>query len=378
MHRRTPASSPTEDLGPWQRWVLPRTTHSMTGGLHPDRRLPHTSEFELYHNAFSLCSKKARMCLAELGVEYTSHHIDLIETGSYQTLSRAFLAVNPAGLVPVLVHRGHPVYESHEIIAYAAAHAPGRTAHAAVPADSRRPRMPGTLAAAPKHGVDPATSAGSMALVPADAEARRTMQRWVDRSSLTGDDPTQAMETSAGNCVPGLTVALFAAMVGDIPTRAILEGLRHHRLKTRPMAFLAMKLAGLERFVRLAPVRRLIHTSRRHMQTHLDALETQLGHDLPWIAGEDFSLADVSWAVILDRLREADETALLADPSRPRLESWWNRIRARPSYAAAMLGPNVHPRVVAGTRRLERARRESRDYRRAVFGAGADADADAG
>ena len=40
---------------------------------------------------------------AELGIDHILHHIDLIETGSYQTLSREFLAVNPAGLVPLLV-----------------------------------------------------------------------------------------------------------------------------------------------------------------------------------------------------------------------------------------------------------------------------------
>jgi len=91
-----------------------RRTHAVPPGLQADIDLPHEAEFELYHNALSLCSMKTRACMAELRVPYRGHAIDLIETGRYQTLSRAYLAVNPAGTVPVLVHRGHPVFESHE------------------------------------------------------------------------------------------------------------------------------------------------------------------------------------------------------------------------------------------------------------------------
>ena len=59
------------------------TRTAPTGGLHPEIQLPHRQEWELYHNSFSLCSKKLRVCMAELGLAYESHPIDLIETGSY-------------------------------------------------------------------------------------------------------------------------------------------------------------------------------------------------------------------------------------------------------------------------------------------------------
>ena len=97
-----------------------RSTHPVTAGRCESRLLPYQRDFELYHNDFSLCSKKARLCLAELGIHARLHPVDLIETGRYENLSRDFLQVNPAGLVPVLVHRGHPIYESHEQIRYAA------------------------------------------------------------------------------------------------------------------------------------------------------------------------------------------------------------------------------------------------------------------
>jgi glutathione S-transferase len=286
----------------------------MSGGLHPERSVPHTAEFELYHNDFSLCSKKIRMCLAELGIPYVGHPIDLIETGGYETLSPRFLAVNPAGLVPVLVHRGRPVYESHEILLYAAAHA---------------------------KGAEP--------LVPPDDATRALMQRWIDRSSLVGDDPIAGAAASAGNCVPGLTLPLFAAMIRDIPARRILEGLLFHRLKQRPILFLLLKALGPARLASLPALRRAVLTSRRHMERHLAALERQLGTSGgPWIAGAELTLADVSWAVVFERLREADWADGLLTPV---LRAYWDRLRARASYRAAMT-ERQHPLVRAGTARI--------------------------
>lgn len=310
-----------------------RRTHAMRGGLHADITLPHEAEFELYHNDFSLCSKKVRMCLAELGIAYTSRPVDLIETGRYETLGRAFLRVNPAALVPVLVHRGHPVYESHEILHYAAAHA-----------------------GAPH------------ALVPADAEARARMQHWIEKSSLTGDDPTADLEASAGNCVPGLTVPLFAAMIRDIPVHRILEGLLFHRLKQRPLTFLALKAAGLRRIAALPPVRRVTAASRERMGRHLDDLERELTErGGPWLTGPQFTLADVSLAVIFERLREADWVETLLEP-RPEVSAYFERLRGRPSWEAGM-ARHEHPLVRAGTARIRAEKTRNEAFRRVLYAA---------
>ena len=46
------------------------------------------------------------------------HHL-LPSSGGWETKMPDYLSnVNPAGTVPVLVHNGHPVYESHEQILY--------------------------------------------------------------------------------------------------------------------------------------------------------------------------------------------------------------------------------------------------------------------
>jgi hypothetical protein len=53
----------------WWAWEkAPRRTHPVPPGHRPEIHLPHEQEFELYHNALSLCSMKARVCVSELRV----------------------------------------------------------------------------------------------------------------------------------------------------------------------------------------------------------------------------------------------------------------------------------------------------------------------
>jgi glutathione S-transferase len=291
-------------------------------GHRPEIEIPYQREFELYHNAFSLCSMKSRLCLAELGIPYQSHPIDLIETGAYQNIRPAFLAVNPAGSVPVLVHQGHPIYESHEQLRYAAEHA-----------------LP-----------------GSPSLVPEDPLLRERMEHWIDRSSITGD-PMKQGDVSAGNAIPGLTVPLFAAMIDRIPYWRILEGLLFHFDKRRPLVFLTLKGAGLARFGRITPAVKLLVRSRSQMGMHLDALEKQLGEGRgPWILGESFSLADVSWLVIFERLVQADVLQVfMGEALRPECAAYWQRLRQRPAYREAITD-HEHPTVGRGTQRLRDAK----------------------
>jgi glutathione S-transferase len=269
------------------------------GGLHSEITLAHAQEWEVYHNSFSLCSKKVRVCMAELGLPYRGHHVHLIETGAYESVSRAYLRVNPAGTVPVVLHNGHPVYESHEQIVYAAAHAGER----------------GTT------------------LLPADPANKALVERWIDCAALVGD-PMQGLERRAGHCVPPLTFPLFATMVAYIPYREIFKGLLTHPNKERPLFFTALKFRGVRGLPRIAPLMKLVRRARESMGLHLDALARQLdSHAGEWIAGDRLTLADVSWVVILDRLVEADwGDYFWGDGRRPAVAAYWRRLQRRPSY----------------------------------------------
>jgi glutathione S-transferase len=275
-----------------------RRTHPMAGGLHADITLPHTLEFELYHNGLSLCSKKVRVCLKELGIPFAEHHIDLIETGSYEVVSRHFLQVNPAGLLPALVHNGHPVYESHDIINYCAQHAPP----------------------------------GSAVLIPEDATERDVMEAWKERASIKGERGLH-LDRSAADCVAVLTVPLFASGMQEIPYHKLLEGLLFHRIKFRPFLFLLLKLRGLGGLPHMPPVVKQLAPAYAAMERHLDELDHHL-QSRSWICSEQFTLADVSWMVIFERLAEADWLASLVGPQlRPNLDAYWQRLQSRPGYA---------------------------------------------
>lgn len=312
-----------------------RVRHPVNPGRNEALTLPHSQEFELYHNALSLCSMKTRVCLAELNINYRSHPIDLIETGCYQNIRPAFLRVNPAGSVPVLVHNGHPVYESHVQIQYAADHAPS----------------------------------GAPELVPVEKEQQLAMQHWIDEASIKGGDPLSDGPTTAGNAIPGLTVPLFSSMVKEIPLWKIAEGFLFHFDRRRPLLFFAMKLLGLSKLDKLKPVLDFHRASRLEMQNHMDAMEQQLlSSGGPWILGNQFTLADVSWMVIFERLEQADSLhVFLGDDLRVACTRYWELLKTRPSYQLAILDQQ-HPTVVRGASRLKRQKQLTVNLKNALEG----------
>jgi len=92
--------------------------------------------------------------------------------------------VNPAGTVPVLIHNGHPVYESHEQIVY----------------------------------VDQVLMPGGPKLTPSDPEKRKVMDKWVNQGAMIMSDvdkknPWKGLESRAGNLLGAITMPVFAAHV---------------------------------------------------------------------------------------------------------------------------------------------------------------------
>ena len=56
--------------------------------------------------------------------------------------------------------------------------------------------------------------------------------------------------------------------------------------------------------------------------------------DAPWLAGEEYSLADIDIAPFVQRLVRIDLFGLVA--ARPRVNDWYARMTSRPAYASAM------------------------------------------
>ena len=70
---------------------------------------------ELYHWEPTLESAKVMICLQEKGVAFTSRYVDVLALEQY---AGDFLAINPAGQVPVLVHDGNVLTDSALINEY--------------------------------------------------------------------------------------------------------------------------------------------------------------------------------------------------------------------------------------------------------------------
>jgi len=138
------------------------------------------------------------------------------------------------------------------------------------------------------------------------------------------------------------------------------------------LLFLVLEGAGLARLGALRPVGRAIARSRSRLAVPLDALEEQLGKTGgPWLLGEGFTLADVRWLVILERLVQADWLSVFLGPGRrPSCRAYRRRLGARPSYRAAILG-HAHPTIGYGTERLRRPEAADAALREANEGRGA-------
>ena len=223
----------------------------------------------LYHNPFSLCSRKVRFCLDEYKIEYKSEPIDLIETGKYGVAEKSFLKINPEATVPVLLFEGKPIYESHEQIKFLVNNIASNTP-----------------------------------ILPSEKSKQGEMDYWIKKSSLVGD-PILNQDIYAGNCIGALTFPLFASMIKYININKILFGLINHPLKIRVFLFIILKIFGYKAFSSSSPIRRLIKRSLKNINNHLLELNNHLKiKEEDWIINNSFTLADISWAVILHRIED--------------------------------------------------------------------------
>jgi len=305
------------------------TLETMRPGLNEHLTVPHTEEIELYHNVLSGCSGKVRVGLAEKGIGFKSNHIHLIETGWYQTCSPAFKKVNPGATVPVLVHNGHPVYESSEQIQY----------------------------------VDKAFEGPS--LTPKGLEDE--VAKWVDFTSLscTHEFSKQDTDRRLGCCLPGISMPLFVSMMHEISWTAPLYGLVHHHDKKRPVIFLMMKVLGPS-FLQLLPLpAQMAKDATQSARAHLQKMEAEtLSDGRTYLTGEEYTLADVGMITIIERMDNAGWAHLYEDL--PHFTAYWERVKARPSYKTAITDEEL-PIIRRGRERIQKWKEERPDWNRQVF-----------
>ena len=230
----------------------------------------------LYHHLLSTCSQKVRLVLAEKGLEFTSHEIDLIAGDQHDP---EYVKLNPNHVVPTLVHDGDVLIESSLINEYL---------------DEAFPEPP---------------------MRPADPLGRHATRLWIKRIDEKVH-PAASIVTFAIGPRPMLLQqpadvreASIQAMP-DPKKRAERRSVLDHGVK-------APEFGG----------------ALGHFLDLFDAMQEGLEPGA-WLSGNDFGLADAAVLPYVLRLDHLAMTPLI--DARPHLADWYARVRARPSFETAV------------------------------------------
>jgi glutathione S-transferase len=230
----------------------------------------------LYHNDMSVCAAKVRTALIAKNVHCDYVHLDL-RAGDAQKPD--YLKLNPNAVVPTVVHDGRVIIESTVICEYI---------------DDQWPEPP---------------------LKPADSFRRAQMRLW-----------TKQLEEGLHAAVGSLSFAIafrhqmLARSAGD--QARWLAGIPQQERRDRLQSLLQLGLQSpyfspaVERYAKL-----------------FDDLELALEQG-PWLAGEQFSLADIGFAPYLARLRHLGFDLLF--DRHARTADWARRVAERPSVIAGV------------------------------------------
>ena len=229
----------------------------------------------LYHGRTSVCSIKARLALAEKGVAFESKLMTL----RGDQFEPAYMKLNPNAVVPTIVHDGKVVIESTVIMHYVDEVFPGASLMPSDPLARAQVRMTEKL-------MDEYVHVSCMTLTFATA----------NRASLTR-----------------LTPAEMEAELAKAPDQSRSE------IKRQVVTH------GLD-----AP---LVVDALRVHATLLDRIENAMGQG-PFIAGENYSHADIAATPYVWRLDKLKLARLWEN--RPGVAQWYERIRARSSFKAAV------------------------------------------
>jgi glutathione S-transferase len=226
---------------------------------------------ELYHNDMSVCAAKVRLALAEKGVEHRAHHLNL-RAGDQKTPE--YLKLNPKGVVPTLVHDGFVVTESVVINEYIEEAFPGS------------------------------------ALMPEDARGRARVRGW-----------TKQIDDSIFSATG--TMSLSIAFHYQYPPELVEELTRLRGPAYRE---------NFERFKKGVDNPNFPPAIRR-MDKMLADMDKALA-DGAWLAGSQYTLADIAYAPYVTRLDHLKFLGML--DKRPRVADWYERMKARPAYQQAL------------------------------------------
>ena len=229
----------------------------------------------LYHGLASTCSKKVRMCLYEKGIQFESH---LLNLQKFEQHRPAYLALNPNGVVPTLVHDGRPIIESSVIVEYL---------------DDAFPASP---------------------LRPFDPYWRAQVKLWLKFSDDVAYNAVYAATwmVLSSKAMSGLTNEQRQKVIARIP-----QSERRKRWES-------VSSGGFEEELR---------SGVEKMMLCLDRCEQSLASGDFLVNGE-FSLADVAMIPFIDRITKL-RPEILGCGKYPKVMSWYDQMKSRPAFDQA-------------------------------------------
>jgi len=231
---------------------------------------------ELYHNDMSVCAQKVRFALAEKKLAWEGHHLNL-RAGDQQ--KPEYLKLNPNAVVPTLVDNGTVIIESTVINEYL---------------DDAYPEA---------------------RLKPADAGGRARMRLWTKQL----DDGVHAATSVVSSAIA------FRYQKLAIGMEALEE---FHKKMPDPVK----REKSWENVTKGVESRFFAEAVKRFDRLLGDMEMALLDH--PWLAGNEFSLADVGYAPYITRLDHLQLQFLWN--KRPHIPAWCDRLRERRSYREAL------------------------------------------
>lgn len=231
---------------------------------------------ELYHFGIDVSSQKVGFVLAEKGLDYVPHFVNLREREQYKP---EYTRLNPNASLPTLIHDGTVVIESNIIMYYL---------EDAFPEPSLKPKSP----------LD-----------------RMRMNTWMNR---------------ADKIHPSNTVITLATVTGkrnrEKPADELERDLGRISNVERREWFRRAYIDGVDS-PDFAP-------AIKELDGMLGDIEDALAAGA-WLAGDIFSLADAAVFPFIVRLQMLEFSEMWT-LSRPRMVDWVTRIRQRPSFETAI------------------------------------------
>ena len=251
----------------------------------------------LYHANWSLCSQMVRVALYEKGLEFDHVPIKLCDHyEEAENISKNFLEnINPTGVVPVLKINDENVRDSAYII-------------------ERLDELQGT---------------NNINLWPKEESERERLRNWVYDTTITEGVP---MGKTLGTTIPLFSAGLIENLIKSLSFKAIWNIILRHPRRERKIAFVIMYFASLKD--RIGPL------AYKGFVEGILELENNLPED-GFLFG-DFSHADINLMCCFYRLQDLRLDSVLEMTELPKINAYWQNLKARDSYKKGILDFKDH------------------------------------